>query len=209
MNGHSDRHRNEKRYEYRESPSPSKGTEPSKGLAPWLTRIRVRGRIVTFLAWAFALVMIGACGRDAAAGPTLAHAHDSPEAVAEAVLAAIAREDAEALGNAMVSRDEYRALFWPELPESDDMPFEAAWQMNEANSRNSRNSVLAQFGGSRFELVSIEFPGGVERYPNVSVHFDAKLVVRRPSDGRVGTLELLAVVGERDGRWKALNYHDD
>ncbi|MDX1567083.1 MAG: hypothetical protein R3223_04730, partial [Longimicrobiales bacterium] len=107
------------------------------------------------------------------------------------------------------SREEYRALFWPQLPESDDMPFEASWQMNEANSRNSRNGVLAQFGGTRFELVSIEFAGGVERYPDVTIHFDARMIVRRASDGRTGTLEVLSVVGERDGRWKALNYHDD
>lgn len=155
------------------------------------------------------LFVLPACGPDAAAGPALAHSQASAEALAEAVLDAIAENDAQALRDAMVSREEYRSLFWQDLPESDDMPFEAAWQMNEANSRKSRNNVFSEFGGTRFELVSVDFAGGEERYPDFTIHFDTKLLVRRVEDGRIGTLEVLSVVAERDGRWKALNYHDD
>lgn len=154
-------------------------------------------------------VVTAGCGPEASAGPALAHSQESAEALARAVLDAVAADDAEALRRAMVSREEYRALFWPELPESDDMPFEAAWQMNEANSRKSRNNVLSELGGTRFELVSVEFAGGEERYPGFTVHFDTRLTVRRVADGEVGSLEILSVVAERNGRWKALNYHDD
>lgn len=153
--------------------------------------------------------MLTGCGGNASPVRTLSDSHGSPEALAEAVLDAIAREDAEALRSAMVTREEYRELFWPELPESDDMPFEAAWQMNEANSRNSRNGVMASFGETEFELVSVEFAGREEEYPSFTVRFDTKLIVRRASDGQVGALDVLSVVAERDGRWKALNFDDD
>lgn len=171
------------------------------GRGPW--------KSVTALATLVVLAAMTGCGRDAAAGPALVHTEESPEGLARTVLDAIADDDAGALRDAMVSGEEYRALFWPELPESDDMPFEAAWQMNEANSRKSRNNVLSEFGGTRFELVSLEFPGGEERYPGFTLHFDARMTVRRVEDGRTGTLDILSVVAERNGRWKALNYHDD
>ncbi|MFW6200113.1 MAG: hypothetical protein ACOC8K_06045, partial [Gemmatimonadota bacterium] len=128
-------------------------------------KIRWRGGVIAAMA-ALLLSIPVACGDDASAGPVLANSHDSASALAESVLRAIARDDPEALRSAMVTREEYRELFWPELPESDDMTFEAAWQMNEANSRNSRNGVMADFGGTEFELVSIEFAGGSEEYPS-------------------------------------------
>lgn len=149
------------------------------------------------------------CADDAAAGPGMAHAHESPEALAGAVLNAIAADDAEALKAAMITRDEHRRLVWPQLPESDEIAFDAAWQMNEAASRKARRNVLASFGGTDFELVEIAFQGTPERYEGFTVHFGTELTVRRRSDGREGTLEVLDVVVEREGRWKALNFDDD
>lgn len=152
------------------------------------------------------LLLLPRCGGEGEAVPALAESYDSPEALARDVLDAIAADDGEALRRVMVNEAEYRELFWSELPERDDVPFEMAWQMNEAGSRKARNSVLSDFGGTRFELVSIELPGPTEEYPSFTVHFGARLTVRRLSDGKVGAVGILDVLAERDGRWKALNF---
>lgn len=173
------------------------------------TRNPGRGRLVAGIALAACLLLGGGCGGEVSAGPALSHSYDSPEALAEGILDAVAADDAEAMKRAMVAREEYRELLWPRLPENDDMPFAGAWQMNEAGSRNARNNVLASFGGTRFELVAVEFTGSPERYEGFTVHVGADLRVRRRSDGREGSLDVLDVVVEHDGRWKALNFDDD
>lgn len=173
-------------------------------------RTRGRGRRAAGAALAACLLAaVSGCGGEASAGPPLTHSYGSPEALAKGVLDAIAADDAEAMERILVTREEHRELLWPQLPESDDMPFGGAWQMSEASSRKARRNVLASFGGTRFELVSLEFTRPPERYDGFTVHFGADLRVRRPSDGRVGGLDVLDVVVERDGRWKALDFDDD
>lgn len=146
---------------------------------------------------------------EATAGPTtLTNAHVSPESLARAALDALAADDRKALSALRVDREEYERLLWPELPESGDMPFALAWQMNDANSRKGVNNLLADLGGTRFELVRIRFTGTPERYEGFTVHSGAEMVVRRRSDGREGRLELLDVMVERAGRWKAMNFDE-
>jgi len=170
-----------------------------------MTTRGIRSAVVVLLAGVAAVGCV-----EASAGPTLSGTHGSPEALARAALDAIAEGDREALRSLRVPRDEYREILWPELPESDDMPFALAWQMNDANSRKGMNAVFGVLEGQRFELLELRFDDEKEpeRYETFTVHFGAEMVVRRTSDGREGTIELLDVLVERNGRWKAMNFDE-
>lgn len=117
--------------------------------------------------------------------------------------------DGDALNRLRVTRQEHLALFWPELPESDDTPFDFAWQLNDDRSRQGVSQAMAQFGGEEFELVELTFTEPPEIYPGFTVHFGAQLRARRVADGRVGYLPILDVVVERRGLWKLLNVRED
>jgi hypothetical protein len=146
----------------------------------------------------------GAC-RDSSG---LTNTHGSPEAVVEAVFEALASEDRASLEALMVTAEEHRELLWDQLPESRDLSFAVARELNERNSRKALDNAIAEFGGQRFELVAIEFTDESEHYDGFSIHFLRRLIARRASDDREGTLPILDVFVERNGRWKLMNYDE-
>lgn len=150
---------------------------------------------------------VPAC-REAAATPELAHAYPSKEALARAVLHGLENADTAGLVALRVTRDEHRDLLWAELPESRDTPFEFAWGLNQSHSRKALRAALARYAGTPFELLDVEFTEPDEVYDGFTLHFGARLHVRRSSDGRVGDLEILDVMLERNGAWKLMNYRD-
>jgi hypothetical protein len=162
----------------------------------------------------FALLGIGLAGcqpvADAAeAGPPeLANGFASPGALGKAVLEALAGDDQSTLRALRVTREEWLELFWPELPESRNTPFDFAWQMKNDNSREAERAILSEFGGQEFELLGIRFTEAPEVYPNFTLHFGAELRARRVADGQEGILPILSVVVERQGLWKLSNYVD-
>ncbi len=84
---------------------------------------------------------------------SLGHAYASPRILGEAVLTALQAGDRDALQALRATRDEYLELFWQELPESDDTPFDFAWQLNDDHSRAGIRQAIARYGGETFELV--------------------------------------------------------
>ena len=83
------------------------------------------------------LTLVPACS-DLAAGSPLSNARKTPEALAEAALAAIATEDVETLNQLLVTRDEYETLLWPSLPDGDYVSFDFVWGMSAPRSRKGR-----------------------------------------------------------------------
>lgn len=155
-----------------------------------------------------ALVGALACAAcsDASARVPVANTYESPRALAEAVLDAVAMDDPASLHALRVTREEYQRHLWPEMPDAaDGVPFGFVWGLNQSRSRRSVRKVLDEFGGQRFELVSITFSEEPETYPSYTLHHGANLVVRRVLDGRVGRLEMMDVVLEMDSRWKLMN----
>jgi len=136
------------------------------------------------------------------------HGYGSPATLAEAVLNGIAERDRPALEALLVTRAEHEDLLWDQLPESRDVSFIFARDLNERNSRKGLERALATFGGQRFELVRIDLTDDAEQYDGFTVHYVDRLVVRRVSDGREGTLDILDVVVEYGGRWKLMNYEE-
>lgn len=139
----------------------------------------------------------------------LSDAYASPRILGEAVLEALRAGDREALQALRVTRQEYLELFWPELPESDDTPFDFVWQLNDDHSRVGIRQAVELYGGEDFDLISLRFTEPPEVYSTFTVHFGAELRVRRVSDGREGTLPILSVVVERQGLWKLLTFRED
>jgi hypothetical protein len=162
-------------------------------------RLRLNIGLVLFLA----AVTLACQGRS-----DLTNTYGSPEALVEAVLEGLANRDGAALEALVVTREEHRDLLWDQLPESRDVSFAFARDLNERNTRKGLNQALADFGGQRFELIDIEFTDDSEHYDGFSIHFVQRLVVRRVSDGREGTLDILDVMVERAGRWKLMDYDE-
>jgi len=134
--------------------------------------------------------------------------HGSPEALAQAVLDALAERDRSALEALIVTRAEHQDLLWDQLPESGNTPLEFVWQLNNDNSREARKSALTEYGGERLELVDLRFTETPEIYSTFTLHFGARMSVRRSSDGVEGMLPLMGVVVEHQGHWKVLNFVD-
>lgn len=160
------------------------------------------------LAFIFALGVVVAGCRKAESMPPLANSFASKEALVEAVLAGLAAKDAEGLAAIRVTREEYQDLFWPELPESENLPFEFAWSLNHDNSRKALQRALRVYGGQELELVSITFIEPPETYPSFTLYMGARVMVRRISDGAVGELPIFDVFAHRNGRWKLVNYDE-
>lgn len=153
-----------------------------------------------------AAALVGAGCADVAQARAMAHARESPEAVARAVLDAIERRDEVELRRLLVTREEHRELLWPHLPERETLPFEYVRELNMHNTTEGIDEALRTYGGDELEFVRIEFRGEPEHYESFTVHRGARVWVRRASDGEEGYIETLDVLVEWSGRWKPMNY---
>ncbi len=148
---------------------------------------------------------LAACSDLAEASP-LANAYKSPEALADAALAALAERDDVALRELMITREEYETLLWPSMPDREHMPFDFVWSVTGPRSRKARGEALDRFGGLPMELVSIELGDEVERYDDFALHKGATMKVRRGDTGEEGRLPMIDVLVELGGGWKFMNY---
>lgn len=155
------------------------------------------------------LALAGAACSDLAAGSPLAEARRSPDALARAALDAISADDGDRLAALLVSRDEYRQLLWPVLPDSQHTSFEFVWGMTAPRSRRARRSILAEYGGVPLHLVRVELGDDVEAYDELVIYRDCRMVVRREDTGDEGVLPLMDTLVEMEGGWKFLNFVDD
>lgn len=137
----------------------------------------------------------------------LAHTTASSDALARAVLAALAAGDRDALERLAVSETEFREHVWPELPAARperNLPFSYVWGELRQKSGASLTASLGALRGETRTLESVRM-GEVTPYPSYTVHRRVVFVVRRPD----GTTEDLRVCGsflEQQGRWKVFSY---
>ncbi|MGH7458929.1 MAG: hypothetical protein ACREKN_07605 [Longimicrobiaceae bacterium] len=141
-------------------------------------------------------------------GDELPGSYATLHTLVEAVLDELAEGDTAGLARLRVTRDEYEALLWDELPESEEIPFAFSWDLNQANSRKALKTILGRYGGERFVLVNINFTKRTERYQTFTLYRGARLRVRRGRGNVLGELPILDVVLERKGRWKLVNYEE-
>jgi hypothetical protein len=144
--------------------------------------------------------------------PTLSSTFDSPEAVARAVLEALAKEDVEALMSLPLSKEEFHLYVWPKLPASNPergVPFEYAWGDLSQKSRNAIASSYAHYKGRKLELLSLTFQDGETDYGGFIVHRKSELRVRDAGSGEELELELFGSILEWKGKYKLFSYVTD
>jgi hypothetical protein len=158
----------------------------------------------SFLLAALGILGTSACGR---VPPPLVNTSPSAEALATAVLAAIARRDRARLEALAVSEREFRDHVWPDLPAARperNLPFSYVWGDLRQKSTLSLTRVLDEHGGKRHALHGVAF-AGIIPYAHYTVHRDARLAVVDAA----GVSQSLRVCGsflEKDGLWKVFSY---
>jgi hypothetical protein len=144
--------------------------------------------------------------------PTLSSTFESPEALARAVLEALATQDVETLKGLPLSKDEFRLYVWPKLPASNPergVPFEYAWGDLGQKSRNAIASSYARYKGRNLELLSLSFQDGETDYGSFVVHRESMMRVKDRENGEELDLALFGSVMEWKGRYKLFSYVTD
>jgi hypothetical protein len=156
------------------------------------------------------LLVLAACALSdcSAAVPPLANTRTSPEALAQAVLDAVAQRNRGAAEALALSEQEFRDHVWPELPAARperNLPFSYVWGDLRQKSEASLTETLARYGGRRLALIAVRFDGELTRYPSYQVHRETTLRVRDAS-GEESDVRLFGSSFEKDGVWKVFSY---
>ena len=142
----------------------------------------------------------------------LAHTYDSPEALAQAVVDAVARRDLPTLRALPLTEEEFRRHVWPDLPVSRperNVPFDYVWQdlrTKSAAHLTVRLSSAPDLAGSR--VARVLFDGDTTAYAGFRVRRKARVLVQDAS-GQERSLRLFGSILEKDGRYKLFSYVTD
>jgi hypothetical protein len=148
-------------------------------------------------------VAAGACRQHA-----LVHGLDSPEAVARAVITALAAHDVEALRKLALTEDEFRGVVWPRLPASRperNVPWDYAWNDLHAKSSAQLQARVRGWKDRGFDVVRVAFEGETSEYDTFRVRRKSVLTLR-DRDGQETRGRLFGSVIEQDGRYKVFSY---
>ena len=130
-----------------------------------------------------AALALAGCG---APPPPLADTQPSSEALAAAVLDALAAGDRDRLAALAVDGQEFRDVVWPELPSSRPergVPVSYAWADLRQKSTNALGRLVDRWGGRRLTLLGVAYDGETTDYRSYRVHRETRLRVR-DEDGR-------------------------
>lgn len=166
---------------------------------------RRAGRLLPVALLAGILVSAATCGRS----PALEWGLDSPQAVAEAVVAALDARDRPALERLSVNEQEFRDLVWPRQPAARperNIPWEYAWRSLAARSRYQLAGRLGEWvRGRRATVVGVTFAGETTDYGAYRVH-RRSVVTLRDAAGRVETIRVFGSLIEQGGRYRVFSY---
>lgn len=139
--------------------------------------------------------------------PPLANVHGTPDALARAVLDALARKDRATLESLALSEQEFRHHVWPELPAARperNLPFSYVWGDLRQKSSSALTETLARHGGRPYALVRVAFDRQTD-YAGYRVHREATLHVR-DSAGQEQALRVCGSFIEKNGDWKVFSF---
>ena len=140
--------------------------------------------------------------------PELQHACDSPEALAQAVLDALARNDRSSLEALALSEDEFHEVVWPELPAARrerNLPWDYVWAELRQKSGASLRGTLARHGGRQYHLIDVKSLGETSQYATFGVRRATQLAVR-DADGQRHEIQIFGSMLMRRGRYKVFSY---
>ena len=130
------------------------------------------------------------------AAPPLDNSRDSPEALASAVLDALALDE-----------QEFRDHVWPALPAARperNLPFSYVWGDLHGKSNSGLATTLTDRGGQRYEVSRVSFAEATD-YEGYRVHRDATFHVRN-AGGTESEIRVCGSMIEKDGAWKVFSY---
>lgn len=154
---------------------------------------------------------LGACAAPSSPSeppPELANTFESAEALAQAVLRGLQRQDRAYLATLALSEGEFRGYVWPELPASRperNLPFDYVWGQLRQRGQAALDSILSRYGGRVLKFSSIAFKGETTTYPTFTVMRDSEIVAADES-GREWVLQLFGSTMVKDGRYKLFSY---
>lgn len=154
------------------------------------------------------LTAVAVCAATVGCAQPLPNSTESVDALARAVLDAVARRDKGALRRLALDEEEFRRYVWPELPASRperNTPFSYIWGDLRSKSDAGLRETIAAHGGQAYELETVRFRGETTQYHTFVVHRDSALAVRH-RDGHRELLQLFGSVIERHGRFKVFSY---
>ena len=155
----------------------------------------------------FALVLTATLAAACGSVPPLASEFRSAEALAAAVLDAMARGEREALERLALDEREFRDHVWPDLPAARperNLPFSYVWGDLHQKSRNQLARTLKAQQGKRYQLRHVTFDGTTS-YAHYVVHRDSTFDVVDES-GLQSRVRLCGAFLEKDGVWKVFSY---
>src|SRR5688572_4482490 len=101
---------------------------------------------------------VGICAACSSSSSVLFSAYPSPEALAAAVLDALARGDESALEALALTEQEFRDHVWPDLPAARperNLPFSYVWGDLRQKGSETMAQTLSAHGGRTYALVSL------------------------------------------------------
>jgi hypothetical protein len=132
------------------------------------------------------------------------------EDLARHVLAAIHARDERALHALRLTRREFETICWPEFPESRPITritAADAWDLSLPTSLAGAGRTVGTYGGRPLELIRVDVAHR-QPYRNFRLHRGVVIVARDGADGSEIGIRFLPSIVERNGRFKALLFHD-
>jgi hypothetical protein len=142
------------------------------------------------------------------ASSTLSNTFATPDALAQALLGALAASDKTRLQSLALSEAEFRDHVWPELPTSRperNVPFEYAWGQMKQRSDGSLAYTFQRYAGKRLTFVRTGTTGESTQYKTFLVMRDSEIVAADET-GKELVIRLFGSLMVKDGRYKVFSF---
>jgi hypothetical protein len=138
----------------------------------------------------------------------LAHTFDTPEALAQAVLALLESRDLNGLKALALTEQEFKDHVWPELDTSRperNVPFEYAWGQLKQRSDGVLDSTVRRYAGKPLKFLRTSYRGETTQYKAFVVMRESEIVATDDT-GRELVLRLFGSALVKDGRYKLFSF---
>ncbi|MBN2107421.1 MAG: hypothetical protein JW832_08330 [Deltaproteobacteria bacterium] len=133
----------------------------------------------------------------------------SADELARGVAQALAANDREALDRFRISREEYMAVVWPELPVSKIEQWKSqsgfVWTQHAAKSDAGLRSILARFGGKTLTIRSVICKTPAQEYATFKLHVRPAVEMVDQSGAKQAD-PVFGTIIEHSGRFKVFSY---
>jgi hypothetical protein len=160
--------------------------------------------------WHILVLLIFVCLSCSETRQQMVNTAPSIEDLGKQVLAAVEKNNFNALDAMRLNDQEYRAYIWPALPISKiqqwQKQYQYVWSDVDTKSKYGLQFMLRKLGGQKLDFVRMRFTENAETYDNCTIHKDARVIVK-DSSGTEKELKLFGSVVECSGQFKIMSYN--